>query len=204
MIAHDDPRLRLCAVTDDLRDGVSGLVLRAVEAERGGATMLLLRLKHADGRVLVEAGTALRVALRIPVVVSERLDVALACGASGVHLTSSSMPVIAVRSQAPANFLVGVSVSVESDLASSLDADYVTIGPVAGAGPASLGLPQFTELAKACGRPVIAIGGIDAAAVAAVRAAGAAGVAAIRAVLGADDPAAAAAQLVASWSPPKV
>lgn len=201
MIAHDDPRLRLCAVTDDLRDGVSGLVSRAVAAERGGATMLLLRLKHADGRVLVEAGTALRVGLRIPVLVSERLDVALACGASGVHLTSSSMPVIAVRSQAPAGFLVGASVSVDSDLASAFDADYVTIGPVAGARNASLGLPEFARLARLCGRPVIAIGGVDATTVAALRAAGAAGVAVIRAVLGADDPEAAAALLVRGWLP---
>ena len=196
MIERDDPRLRLCAVTDDLRDGVSGLVSRAVAAERGGVTMVLLRLKHADARVLVEAGRALREALQIPVIVCERLDVALACGASGVHLTSSSMPVIAVRSQAPAGFLVGASVSVDDDLPSSLDADYVTIGPVAGAGAGSLGVPQFMRLAQACGRPVMAIGGVDAALVPTLRAAGASGVAVIRAVLGADDPEAAASELM--------
>lgn len=201
MIAHTDPRLRLCAVTDDLRDGVIGLVSRAVAAERGGATMVLLRLKHADVRGLVEAGRALCEALQIPVIVRERLDVALACGAAGVHLTSCSMPVIAVRSQAPPGFLVGASVSVDSDLASAFDADYVTIGPVAGARNVSLGLPEFARLARLCGRPVIAIGGVDATTVAALRAAGAAGVAVIRAVLGADDPEAAATLLVRDWLP---
>ncbi|MES3033151.1 MAG: thiamine phosphate synthase [Gemmatimonadota bacterium] len=202
MIEQDDVRLRLCVVTDDLRDGVSGLVARAVAAERGGATMLLLRLKHADVRVLVEAGGALREALRVPVLVSERLDVALACGAAGVHLTSSSMPVIAVRSQTPPGFLVGASVSTEDDVPSALDADYVTIGPVAGAGAASLGVARFAQLAAACARPVIAIGGVDAALVGALRAAGASGVAAIRTVLAADDPAAAAAVLVQGWQAP--
>ena len=73
MIDIHDPRLQLCAITDDLRDGVAGLVARAVAAERGGATMVQLRLKHADARTQVEVGRALVSALAIPVIVNERL-----------------------------------------------------------------------------------------------------------------------------------
>ena len=192
-----DPRLRLVAITDDLRDGVDGLVTRALSAERGGATMLLLRLKHADAHALVEVGRALVAALRIPVVVSERLDVALAIGAAGVHLNASSMPVIAVRTQVAAGFLIGGSISEAGDLERAASADYVTVGPVFGAGVMSLGVEGFRRLALASGRPAIAVGGIDAESAMLARAAGATGVAVIRFVLGAADPAAAATALLA-------
>jgi len=195
MIEPNDPRLRLCVVTDDLREGTGDLVQRVLAAERGGATMVLLRLKHADPRLLMEAGRALVSALSIPVVVSERFDVALSCGAAGVHLTHGSIPVVAVRSQAPEGFVIGVSVTDASELEPASLADYLMIGPVYGAGGVGLGLPAFTALVAACRRPVLAIGGIDAASVPAVRAAGAAGVAVIGAVLGAPDPEFAAAEL---------
>jgi thiamine-phosphate pyrophosphorylase len=199
MIEHDDPRLRLCAITDDLRDGTDGLVSRAVAAERGGATMVLLRLKHVDARVLVEVGSALVASLTIPVVVHERLDVALACGAAGVHLGASSMPVAAIRPHVAAGFLVGGSVSSAEDVVSALASDYVTIGPVFGAGEASLGLDGLRRLSASCGRPVVAIGGIDAEVASSVREAGARGVAVIRAVLGASDPETAAGALVSAF-----
>ncbi len=200
MITTDDARLCLLAITDDLRDGVEGLVARARSAERGGATMLLLRLKHADARTVVEVGRALVSSLRIPVIVSERLDVALACGAAGVHLTAHSVPVVAIRPHVPAGFLIGGSISAAEDLESASPADYVTIGPVFGDPSASIGVDAFRRFVLASGRPAVAIGGIDAANAASVRAAGAAGVAVIRAVLGADDPAQAAASLVAAMS----
>lgn len=187
---------RLIAITDDLRDGVDGLVARACSAQRGGATMLLLRLKHFDAQSLMPIARALVSALTIPVVVSERLDVALGSGAAGVHLTSGSVPVVAARPHVPSGFLIGGSVSVEADLGGAQLADYVTIGPVFGSGTASIGVEGFRRLATACGQPAIAVGGIDAQSAALLRAAGAAGVAVIRTVLGAADPAAAAALLV--------
>ena len=199
MIEPNDPRLRLCIVTDDLREGTGDLVERVLAAERGGATLVLLRLKHADAHLLVEAGRALVSALRIPVVVSERLDVALSCGAAGVHLGAGSMPVVAVRSQAPAGFLIGVSVSDASELEQTTLADFVTMGPVYAPRGVGLGLSGFTALVAACGRPVLAIGGIDAASVPFVRAAGASGVAVIRSVLAAPDPESAVAALCAAW-----
>ncbi len=201
MMEPHDPRLRLCIVTDDLRDGHAGLVSRALAAERGGATLLLLRLKHADASTLVEVGRALVSALTLPVIVSERLDVALACGAAGVHLTATSMPVVAIRPQVDASFLIGASVSTAADLDSAALADYVTIGPVFGAGDASLGVEGFRRLALACGRPVVAIGGMTPTAVGAIYSAGASGVAVIRDVFGTADPESAARVFGASVPP---
>ena len=196
MIEHGDKRLHLCVVTDDLRHGPSELVSRCESAARGGASMVLLRLKHADARIMVEVGRLLVATLTIPVIVSERLDVALACGAAGVHLTSRSMPVMALRAHVGADFLIGGSVSAAEDLEAAAPADYVTIGPVFDETPQAMGISGFVRLARASGRPAVAIGGIDRNTVSDIRAAGAAGVAVIRAILAADDPTAAANALV--------
>src|SRR4030095_4660306 len=67
--------LRLIAITDDLRDGVDGLVGRARAAARGGATMIQLRLKDVDSRELVAIARALVAALPVPVIVNDRADV---------------------------------------------------------------------------------------------------------------------------------
>jgi len=168
--------------------------------------MLLLRLKHVDASLLVEVGRALVTSLSIPVIVSERLDVALACGAAGVHLTSASMPIAAVRPQVSTSFLIGGSVSSATDLRSVEQADYVTIGPVfgagvgagVGAGGAALGVDGFRRLALASGRPVVAIGGLTSTSAAEIYRAGASGVAVIREVFGATDPESAARLLGAA------
>jgi thiamine-phosphate pyrophosphorylase len=179
--------LRLVAITDDLRDGVAGLVSRAQAAERGGATMIQLRLKATDARTIVAAGTALVAALSVPVIVNDRVDVALACGAAGVHVGFDDMPVPMVRRITPPGFIIGASVGDETDVANGCEADYVGIGPLyptlskADAGTA-IGLEQFARLREQCGRPAVAIGGITTDNAAAALVAGAAGVAVIRAV----------------------
>jgi thiamine-phosphate pyrophosphorylase len=198
MMEHNDPRLRLVAITDDLRDGSAGLVTRAQAAERGGATMVLLRLKHVDARTLMEAGQALVLGLSVPVVVAERLDVALACGAAGVHLSATSMPVQAIRPHVPSGFLIGGSISGASDLERTAAADYVTIGPVFDALESGLGVEGFRRLSRAVGRPSLAVGGVTAQNAAEIRAAGASGVAVIRSVFGATDPEGSARQLCAA------
>ena len=78
--------LRLIAITDNLRDGVDGLVLRARAARRGGATMIQLRLPDEGARTVAAVARALVTARRHPVVVHGRVDAALAAGAAGVHL----------------------------------------------------------------------------------------------------------------------
>ena len=189
----DSTLLTLVAITDDLRDGRDGLVTRAQAAVRGGATMVQVRLKDADARTLVEVARALVSALPVPVIVNDRVDVALAAGAAGVHVGADDLPVAAVRRLAPAEFIVGASVGCDAEVAGSHGADYVGIGPVYGttskldAGQA-IGVPEFVRLARACARPAVAIGGITPDRVTPLIAAGASGVAVIRAVFSAADP----------------
>lgn len=193
--------LALCAITDDLRDGTAGLVARVEAAVAGGATMVQLRLKHADARTMVEVGRALVAAVPVPVIVNDRVDVALACGAAGAHLGADDLPIAAARAIVPPGFLLGASVGDEHEVENGRLADYVGIGPVYGttskadAGDA-IGVARFAALREATGRPALAIGGVEAAHVGELRAAGAAGVAVIRAILGARDPRAAAAAFV--------
>jgi thiamine-phosphate pyrophosphorylase len=185
--------LRLIAITDDLRDGLEGLVARAAAAARGGATMVQLRLKDADPRTMVEVARAMVRALPVPVVVNDRVDVAMAAGAAGVHVGHEDLPVAAVRRIVPAAFIIGASVGGDEDVSNASDADYVGIGPVFDTASkldagAPIGLGELTRLARICQLPAVAIGGIDARNAGEVMAAGAAGVAVIRAVMSAVDP----------------
>jgi Thiamine monophosphate synthase len=189
----DPAALELVAITDSLRDGIDGLAERAAAAVRGGATMLHLRLQDESPRTLVDAARALRrAAPRVPLIVNERADVALAAEADGVHVGSDGVSPAALRRVVPARFIIGISVADDDEIARSASADYVGIGPVfvAGRGSATpaLGVAQFAELAKRCGLPAVAVGGITPETAASVRAAGAAGVAVISALLGASDP----------------
>ncbi|HEX5436556.1 MAG TPA: thiamine phosphate synthase [Gemmatimonadaceae bacterium] len=193
----DSHMVPVVAITDDLRDGRDGLVARALGAVRGGATMVQLRLKDADARTLVEVACALVVAMPVPVVVNDRVDVALAARAAGVHVGADDLPVDAVRRIAPPGFIVGASVGCDAEVAGARGADYVGIGPVYAtvskrdAGSA-IGVAEFERLARACGVPAVAIGGITPERVPPLMAAGASGVAVIRAILSAADPEAAA------------
>ena len=189
----DPAVLALVAITDDLRDGVAGLVARGAAAARGGATMLQVRLKHASSRELVEVTRALVGAVTVPILVNDRADVALAAGAAGVHLGIDDLPIDAVRAMAPPTFIVGASFGGEEELAHARGADYVGIGPVRttaskpDAGDA-IGVAGFERLRSLARGPAIAIGGIGADDVAPLCDAGAAGIAVIRAVMGSADP----------------
>jgi thiamine-phosphate pyrophosphorylase len=194
------PPYRLIAITDDLRDGLEGLVARAAAAARGGVTMVQLRLKHTDAHVLADVTRALVFRLPVPVIVNDRADIALACGAAGVHVGPDDVPAAAIRRIAPPGFLIGVSVGSDAEVANAAGGDYAGIGPVYGstskldAGDA-IGLLGFAHLGAASGLPAVAIGGITAATAGDVMHTGAAGVAVIAAIFGASDPEAAARSL---------
>jgi thiamine-phosphate pyrophosphorylase len=196
----DAETLTLVAITDDLRDGVEGLVGRARAAARGGATMVQLRLKDESARVLVEVARALVSTLSVPVIVNDRADVAIAAGAAGVHLGAEDVPVAAIRRVAPGGFTIGASVGGDEEVALAAGADYVGIGPVyatsskADAGTA-IGLDRFVQLAQACAVPALAIGGLTVENAGAAMHAGASGIAVIRAIFAAADPETAARAL---------
>ncbi len=173
-------------------------------AAAGGATMIQVRLKDTAPRDVVALARALVAALPVPVLVNDRVDVALAAGAAGAHHGQDDPPLDAVRPHVPPGFLLGVSVGTPAQAARARgwNADYWSVGPCYAtankpdAGP-PLGPEGFAALARLApaGTPVIGIGGITAAGAGPLVRAGAAGVAVIGAVLGATDPETAARAL---------
>ena len=189
----DHSLLTLIAITDDLHDGIDGLVGRARDAVDGGATMVELRLKHADARLLVDVGRALVTSLAVPVIVNDRADIALAAGAAGAHLGRDDLPVRAVRAITPPTFIIGASVRIESDLEEVDGADYVGIGSVYGThskrdAGVPIGVTELARLVRLTSLPAVAVGGITADRAAAVIEAGAVGVASVSAVFGVEHP----------------
>jgi thiamine-phosphate pyrophosphorylase len=194
--------LTLVAITDGVRGGASEVVQRALACVRGGATMVQLRLKDADARTQVEVARALLAALpaRIPLIMNDRADLAIAAGAAGVHVGPEDLPSAAVRRMLGPERIIGVSVGNDAEALQASDADYVGIGPVyatASKGDAgdAIGIAELERLMLVCARPAVAIGGIDATNAGAVIAAGASGIAVIRALFSASDPEAAARSL---------
>ncbi|MDD4566718.1 Thiamine-phosphate synthase [Methanoculleus chikugoensis] len=177
----------------------------AARAVAGGADAIQLRDKTLSGRALFDAAFAVREitfdagALFI---VNDRLDVALAAGADGVHLGESDLPIGEARRLAPPGFIIGASVgSVATAVRAATEgADYVALSPTFAtgskddAGPGR-GLAVLAEIRAAVSLPIVAIGGITAENVSDVIAAGADGVAVISAVVGKDDVTAAARDL---------
>lgn len=193
----DPAVLRFIAITDNIRDGQSGLIARASAAARGGATCIQLRLKDVSARDLVVIAKELVRSVGVPVIVNDRADVAIAAGAAGVHLGADDVPASAIRSFVPEGFIIGASVGNDEEIRSAAGADYVGIGPVFStsskkdAGHA-IGIAEFMRLSVATGLPAVAIGGITAENARLAIDAGAAGVAAIASVLGTIDPLASA------------
>jgi thiamine-phosphate pyrophosphorylase len=178
-------------------------------AAAAGAAWIQLREKDLDARSLVELARFAVAETRqtsARVLVNDRLDVALAAKAAGVHLAENSLPVEVVReyrrSIGRSDFLIGVSChSLESAHAAERGgADYIFFGPVfATPSKAAFGAPQGTErLREVCASvaiPVLAIGGVNLENARACLAAGAAGIAAIRLFQDAGDSAELAARL---------
>jgi len=198
---------RLMVLTDPVllrgRDAVD--VCRRATA--GGATLVQVRWKDGTPRELLQLAQALVLALPVPVLVNDRVDVALAAGAAGAHLGQDDPPLVALRPGVPQGFLLGVSVGsvAEAERVRGWAADYWSIGPCFATGNkpdagAALGAKGFAALAGLApeGMPVIGIGGITAANAGAIIRAGAVGVAVIGAVLSASDPESAARDLRAS------
>ena len=165
-------------------------------AVRGGATVVQVRAKGMAATQLVAFTRTLVSALPVPVIVNDRVDVALAAGAAGAHLGQDDVPLDALRPHLPAGFLLGISVGspTEADRVRGWPADYWSVGPCFATGTkpdagAALGPAGFAALARGAphGVPVIGIGGVTAAGAAELVRVGAAGVAVIAAVLGAPD-----------------
>jgi thiamine-phosphate pyrophosphorylase len=185
--------LRLMLVTDDALVQGRELVQLALAAERGGITSLQLRLKRRTARELVELVRAMVRVLRVPVLVNDRPDVALAGGAAGVHLGPDDVSVDLIRRIVPSGFIMGASVGSAAEANAAGGADYWGIGPwrttptKGDAGP-GLGPDGFHRLIQLAGlRPCVAIGGVTPDDVSVVLARGGKGVAVASGILGAED-----------------
>jgi thiamine-phosphate pyrophosphorylase len=196
---------RLYLVTDRRRAAGGDLPGAVERALAGGVRAVQLREKDLSGRELHELAAALRALTArhgARLLVNDRVDVALAASADGVHLGTSSIPPAAARRLLGPEALIGCSTHDLRELAEAEagGADFVTFGPVyATKSKAPFGPPVGIEpLRRACAAariPVFALGGIDAENAGEVLGAGAWGIGAIGAILAAADPFAAAREL---------
>jgi len=191
-------QLRLLLVTDDRLVELGTLVDTCREAVRGGVTTVQLRLKSVSDAELLTVARQLVTALPVPVLINDRLDVALAAGAAGVHLGAEDLPPERARRVVPEGFIIGASVGDAAEAARGRAADYWGIGPLHGTptkhdAGAALGMAGARQLLESGGgRPAVLIGGVRPDDVTAARAAGFAGVAVASGILGQPDVAAAA------------
>lgn len=176
------------------------------EAVAGGVSMVQLREKDTSTGEFIRLACKLSDLLRplgIPLIINDRVDVALAADADGVHVGQSDMPYEIARKLLGPDKIIGLSVENMNDLlrANELDVDYIGISPVYGtptktdtAEPFGLeGLRKAVELSV---HPTVAIGGMNASTISDVIAAGADGVAVVSAICSADSPRLAANELM--------
>jgi thiamine-phosphate pyrophosphorylase len=178
----------------------------ALAAVRGGATMVQLRYKAGVSEIMQSAREVIEV-LRptgVPVIINDRVDLARALGAQGVHLGQGDTPPAEARAVLGEDAIVGLSIT-DPEQVKKVDptvVDYLGAGPIFDTGSKpdaapALGLEALSQIAGGVRLPVAAIGGITEANAAAVIRAGADGLAVISAICAADNPEEAARALVA-------
>ncbi len=197
---------RLYAIVDPLDTGRDPVALaRAMLA--GGARLLQLRLKSTATGALLATAQAVReltAARGATFILNDRADVALACGADGVHLGQDDLPVAAARAILGPAKLIGFSTHSETQLGAAGDAsaDYLALGPIyattsKSAADPVLGCERLRAARALTSAPLVAIGGITAATAPLVLAAGADAVAVIAALVRAADVERATSELLA-------
>lgn len=196
--------------------GIVDLPGRGVPAGRlaialldGGARVLQLRMKGGSASAMLAVLDELRPICRrrdALLIVNDRLDVAIAGGADGVHLGQGDLPLAAARRIAPEGFVIGVSThdEAQADAAVAAGADYLGFGPIfatrtKGNPDPIVGLDRLAALCRRIDRPIVAIGGITLDRVLGVVSSGAAAAAIISAVNHSDDIVAAARRVTTTF-----
>ncbi len=202
---------RLNAIVDvDAIGGDKDLGELALAAARGGATIIQYRDKNSPTRLMVERARRIHAALKrtgVPLVVNDRIDVALAAGVEGVHIGREDMRAADARQLVGLDAIIGLTVKNEADAQAAIenDIDYACIGglfetPAKHNPDGPIGFDGFSRLAPIIRAvkpdlPIGAIAGIDLARTPPAIAAGADGVAVISAIFRQSDPQGAAAAL---------
>ncbi|NIY88367.1 thiamine phosphate synthase [Vibrio campbellii] len=196
---------RLYLVTDDQQDlaTLKRVVRKAVE---GGVTMVQVREKHGDVRAFIERAQAVKDILKdtdVPLIINDRLDVALAVDADGVHLGQSDMPATIARELIGPNKILGLSIENEEQLteADSLPIDYIGLSAIF-ATPTKTntkkhwGIDGLKMALETTSLPIVAIGGINESNIPQLSATGVHGLALVSAICHAEDPKAASEYLL--------
>lgn len=185
-------------------------IFEAVEAAiRGGITLLQLREKDASSREFYEIALQMKrlaASHRIPLIINDRLDIALAVDADGLHVGQDDLPVDVARRILGPGKILGCSVSTaeEAKEAERAGADYLGAGSVYPTGSKDLVKPPIgpeglARIKEAVSIPVVGIGGINLSNIAEVKRAGADGISVISAILGSEDIEGAARALLKAW-----
>ncbi|WP_025578936.1 thiamine phosphate synthase [Vibrio parahaemolyticus] len=196
---------RLYLVTDDQQDlsTLKHVVRKAVE---GGVTMVQVREKHGDVRAFIERAQAVKTILEgtgVPLIINDRVDVALAVDADGVHLGQSDMPAEIARQLIGPNKILGLSIETEDQLAEadSLPIDYIGLSAIC-ATPTKTntkkhwGIEGLKMALNTTPLPIVAIGGINETNIPALSATGVHGLALVSAICHAENPTKAAEYLL--------
>ncbi len=195
---------QLYLVTDDQQD--LNTLIRVVEgAVLGGVTMIQIREKHGDIRAFIERAQAVKKILcgtHIPLIINDRVDVALAVDADGVHLGQSDMSALHARRLLGEDKIIGLSVENEQQLiqARDLPIDYVGLSAIFPTSTKtdtkkSWGLEGLRWAREHYAKPIVAIGGLNERNILDVTQAGADGIALVSAICHADNVEAATCQL---------
>jgi len=175
------------------------------QAVRGGVTIVQLREKNADTRTFLEKARRVHDLLKkyhIPLIINDRVDIALAVGAEGVHVGQSDMPVEYVKRIVPRNMIIGLSVEnmAQGMEAEHLDVDYLGVSPVFTTPTkqeliCEWGIEGLKQLRAKSRHKLVAIGGINQSNAASVIKAGADGLAVVSAICSAENPEVASKQI---------
>lgn len=175
------------------------------QAVRGGVTMVQLREKECCTRDFVALALSLKktlTPLNIPLIINDRIDIALACDADGVHIGQSDMPYSIARQLLGNDKIIGLSVETleQAIAANEVDVDYIGVSPVFGTPTKTdtlmpFGLEGLTKVAQLSKHRIVGIGGMNAQTAKAVIEAGAEGVAVVSAIVSAKEPCLAAQQI---------
>ncbi|MFJ7969907.1 thiamine phosphate synthase [Psychrobacillus sp. NPDC096389] len=176
---------------------VDSLLTIVEQAIKGGVTIVQLREKNSSGKEFYEKAKALKELLdayNVPLIINDRIDIAIAVNAAGVHVGQSDLPLAIVKEIVPSSFIVGVSAgTLEEAMNAERDgATYIGVGsvfPTGTKGDAKL-LPHgvLEEITRTVSIPVVAIGGITLENIDTLQYKGIAGVAVVSAIMKANNP----------------
>lgn len=185
--------MRLYAITDGRQAADFPLEKRVEEALRGGATLVQLREKALTGDSLLAAAKAVKSVCDrygVPLIINDSVDLALACGAAGVHLGQQDLPPAEARAFLGPDKIIGVSArSVEQAMRAEADgADYLGCGAVFATATkqdaCTLSHETLRQICRAVTIPVVAIGGISLENAMQLKGTGVAGIAVVSAIFG--------------------